>query len=146
MPDDEGVWEDFMRKIPDQPQAEIVPPDHPDARLARLSYRVIARSRGLTRLAITLETGRMHQIRLQAASRGWPIWGDYQYGAQLPYGPPEEDPRRRWIALHARRLAFQHPMTREPVEVIAPPLICDAAVEDSEVSRLKAEGNLKESR
>jgi 23S rRNA-/tRNA-specific pseudouridylate synthase len=73
-----------------------------------------------TLLEITLETGRTHQIRVQCASRGYPLLGDEQYGSTVPFGPPSDDPRNRLIALHARTLKFRHPMTREPVEVIAP--------------------------
>jgi 23S rRNA-/tRNA-specific pseudouridylate synthase len=46
--------------------------------------------------------------------------GDAQYGATTTFGPIVTDERLRWIALHARTLAFRHPMTREPVAVTAP--------------------------
>ena len=62
----------------------------------------------------------MHQIRVQAASRGWPLHGDFLYGARLPFGPPAELPRDRIIALHARSLTFLHPIRYEPVTVTAP--------------------------
>lgn len=118
--DDQGTWIDHLRKIPDQPMAEIVPRTHPDARLAVLHYRVLQRGPDRTWLEIELETGRMHQIRLQAASRGHPIRGDFQYGSPACFGPPTADPRERWIALHARMLGFRHPMTRQSVVVTAP--------------------------
>ncbi len=73
-----------------------------------------------TWVAIDLETGRTHQIRVQAASRGAPVLGDHQYGASSSFGPEVSDARQRWIALHARRLVFRHPMTRNLVEVVAP--------------------------
>jgi 23S rRNA pseudouridine1911/1915/1917 synthase len=116
----EGTWTDFLRKIPDQPQAELVPPDHPDARKAILHFRVLQAAPVSSLLEIRLETGRMHQIRLQAASRGFPILGDFLYGATHPFGPETDDPRRNWIGLHARHIRFHHPMTRLPVEVTAP--------------------------
>ena len=72
-------------------------------------------------LEVELETGRTHQIRVQAASRGHPVLGDAQYGATQPFGPQFEDERLRAIALHARQLGFTHPMTGEPVDIIAPP-------------------------
>lgn len=72
-------------------------------------------------LEIQLETGRTHQIRVQSASRNHPVIGDTQYGARLSFGEQFEDERLRAIALHARQLGFNHPMTREPVDVIAPP-------------------------
>jgi 23S rRNA pseudouridine1911/1915/1917 synthase len=51
----------------------------------------------------------MHQVRIQAASRGWPVLGDAQYGSQTAFGPPYDDPRRGAIALHARQLSFLLP-------------------------------------
>lgn len=116
---DKGTWTDSMRKIPDVALAEIVGPDDPGARQAVLHYRLLARLQDSSLLEVELETGRMHQIRLQAASRGHPILGDAQYGARTTFGPKTDDPRQRWIALHARSLRFRHPMTRETVERVA---------------------------
>ena len=117
---DAGTWVDHVRKIPDQPLAEVVEPNHPDAREAVLHYRVRHRDQTGSWLEIELETGRMHQIRLQASVRGYPILGDATYGSQVPFGPATDDPRQRWIALHARSLDFLHPMSRERVSVVAP--------------------------
>lgn len=115
-----GVWRDCVRKIPDRPQAEIVPADHPEARSAVLSYRTLGRTRFGSWLEIELETGRMHQIRIQAASRGHPILGDRQYGAEHLFGPELEDPRLQPIALHARRLDFPDPQNLYPIAIEAP--------------------------
>lgn len=119
LPVESGTWEDYLRKVPDQPQAEIVGPDHPQGRSAVLHYQVLAFAEWGCWLEITLETGRFHQIRLQAASRGFPILGDAQYGSTVPFGPLRDDWRQRPIALHARRLEFLHPITRDPVAVTA---------------------------
>jgi len=67
-----------------------------------------------------LETGRTHQVRIQVASRGHPVLGDFQYGASIPFGPQYDDPRRLAIALHARTLEFQHPTDKQRVSVTAP--------------------------
>jgi 23S rRNA pseudouridine1911/1915/1917 synthase len=115
-----GTWNDSMRKIPDTAKAELIPADHPEARKAVLHYRRLNVSSDHSLLEIQLETGRMHQIRLQAAVRGHAILGDYLYGCQVPFGPASDDPRCRWIALHALSLRFRHPMTREIVMVRAP--------------------------
>lgn len=115
-----GTWRDYTRKIPDVAQAELVEPGHPDGRVAVLHYRVMAHLNETTWLEIELETGRMHQIRVQAASRGHPALGDSQYGSSTAFGPQTDDPRGRWIALHARSLRFRHPMTRETVHQTAP--------------------------
>ncbi len=115
-----ATWRDFMRKIPDQPRAEIVPATHPQARLAILRYRVLRYEEQGSWLEVRLETGRTHQIRVQMASRGHPVLGDEQYGSSRPFGPQVDDVRDRWIALHARQLAFDHPKSRERIMVTAP--------------------------
>ena len=115
-----GTWTDFMRKIPDVAKAERVEPDHPGAKQGVLHFRRLAEMPGRSLLEIRLETGRMHQIRLQAAVRGHAILGDHLYGNAATFGPATDDPRGRWIALHACRLRFRHPMTREWVAIDAP--------------------------
>jgi len=115
-----GVWRDFVRKVPGEPRAEVVAPDHPHAQVAVLEYRVVEAATWGSWLEIELKTGRTHQIRIQAASRGNPVLGDTQYGAGLPFGVQHEDARLRAIALHARTLEFRHPKTRDPVSATAP--------------------------
>ncbi len=117
---DEGTWTDYIRKVPNQAHAETVAPIDPLAREAILHYRVAGRFPWGTWLEIRLETGRMHQIRVQASSRGFPILGDVQYGSTQPFGPQSEQPRDNAIALHARYIALNHPMTREPLKIVAP--------------------------
>ncbi len=118
--DDSGTWTDFMRKIPDVAKAERVDPDHPGAKKGVLHFRRVAEMPDRSLLEIRLETGRMHQIRLQAAGRGHAILGDFLYGSTALFGPATDDPRGRWIALHAKSLRFQHPMTRDEVTIEAP--------------------------
>ena len=115
-----GTWRDFLRKIPGQARAEVVPEDHPEGRPATLHYRTLGTSSLGTWLQIELETGRTHQIRVQAASRGHPVLGDEQYGSRRPFGVQHDDSRMRSIALHARSLALQHPITRTPLAAEAP--------------------------
>lgn len=116
----EGVWEDWLRKAPDEPRVERFEASTPGARHARLSYRVVQPVEGGALLEFTPETGRMHQIRAQAAWRGWPIRGDALYGAKTSFGPPAELPRDRIIALHGRSLTFLHPIRYEPITLTAP--------------------------
>jgi RluA family pseudouridine synthase len=120
LPQPAGTWRDFVRKVPDEARAEVVDRQHPDGRLAILHFRLLRTVDRHSLVEVELETGRMHQIRVQAASRGHPIVGDSQYGSTTPFGPDVADPRQRWIALHARQLAFRHPMTREPLDFEAP--------------------------
>ena len=117
---EEGVWEDWLRKLPEEARSERVEHDTPAAKHALLRYRRIAGSGGCTLLEVRPETGRMHQIRVQAAARGWPVRGDLLYGSTLPFGPPAELPRDRIIALHAHKLTFLHPIRYEPITVVAP--------------------------
>ena len=71
---------------------------------AVLDYRALSRSEDMCKVQIRLHTGRTHQIRVQFASRGWPLVGERKY-AEL------DDPCQ--IALWSYRLAFQHPMSKE---------------------------------
>lgn len=116
----EGIWEDWLLKVAAEARAEAVASGTPGARLARLRYRRLAVAAGVSLLEIDLQTGRMHQIRVQAASRGWPVVGDALYGARLPFGETAASPRDRIIALHAQRLTFLHPIRYEPLTVEAP--------------------------
>jgi 23S rRNA pseudouridine1911/1915/1917 synthase len=114
-----GRWVDTMRKVPDEPRSELVPPDHPDAQEARLAYTVLDSAGGHRLLEIRLETGRTHQIRLQAAARQMPVLGDVLYGSPEAFGPPTADERERCIALHARSLALVDPATTQTVSLTA---------------------------
>ena len=113
--DDAGTWGDYMKKVQHQPLAVIAKPIDPEAREAILHYRVLQRFAWGAWLEIKLETGRMHQIRLQTSHRGFPILGDAQYGSKITFGGQYDDTRLQGIALHARSVAFMHPMTREPL-------------------------------
>lgn len=80
---------------------------------ARLDYRAIGRSDRYTLLEVRLHTGRHHQIRCQLAALGMPIRGDLKYGA--PRSNPDGS-----ICLHARSIAFEHPVSHKPISVTAP--------------------------
>ena len=120
LPPDEGVWEDWLLKIKDEARTERVMAETPRAKRAVLRFRRLSAAADGALLEIEPETGRMHQIRVQAATRGWPVRGDVQYGARLPFGRAAELPRDRIIALHARSLTFLHPIRYEPMTVTAP--------------------------
>jgi len=115
-----GTWVDIIRKVPYESRAEITTPDMPEAKSAVLHYRTLGQSAHGSWLEVRLETGRMHQIRIQAASRGWPVLGDKLYGCTIPFGQQSDDKSLQAIALHGRSIAFSHPLTREPVTVVVP--------------------------
>ena len=93
---------------------------------ARTHYRVVERYRAHTLVRLRLETGRTHQIRVHMAHIHCPVVGDPVYGGRLrqPRGAGEalrnvlQGFRRQ--ALHAQRLAFQHPGSGVPVSWEAP--------------------------
>jgi RluA family pseudouridine synthase len=117
----EGTWTDHLVKVYGQPKAMVVDRSHPGAQEAILRYRTLGRHPHGSWLEIELETGRTHQVRVQAASRGHTILGDSHYGSQLPFGEQFEDERLRAIALHARSLVLLHTITREEISLVAPP-------------------------
>ncbi len=116
----EGVWRDYVRKIPERPVGEIVAAEHPEGKLASLRYRSLRQSDRGTLVEIELDTGRMHQIRIQFAARGYSILGDWCYGSQSTWGELDARGQRSSIALHARSIEFRHPMNAKATYVIAP--------------------------
>lgn len=84
-----------------------------NAKESILSYQIIKTLDNFQLLEVDLETGRHHQIRAQLSKIGVPIKGD------LKYGSPRSNPDGG-IHLHARRLEFIHPVTKENLVVVAP--------------------------
>ena len=115
-----GCWEDFLLKVEGESRSQVVEESTPGSQYAQLDFRPVAALAGMSLLEIQLGTGRTHQIRVQAASRGLPIVGDELYGSQEIFGPQTEVLRERWIGLHARRLKFYHPTEDRHVDVTAP--------------------------
>ena len=116
----EGVWQDWVRKVPEESRLERVAEGEPGAKLATLGVRVLAEVPGGAVVELSPLTGRMHQLRAQCGWRGHPVWGDDAYGSAVPFGPPAELPRDRVIALHARALTLEHPFTRQSLTFTAP--------------------------
>ncbi len=85
----------------------------PNSKKAILDYRLIGHSENYYLLEVDLKTGRHHQIRCQLAKMGCPIKGDLKYGA--PRSNPDGS-----ICLHARKVRFIHPVSKELIELVAP--------------------------
>ena len=85
----------------------------PDSKLASLEYQIIKELNNYTALEIELHTGRHHQIRAQLSAIGSPIKGDLKYG--FDRSNPDGG-----IHLHARKLHFIHPVSKEEITIIAP--------------------------
>jgi 23S rRNA pseudouridine1911/1915/1917 synthase len=89
---------------------------------ARTRWRVIERFATAALLEVTLETGRQHQVRIHLAHIGHPVLGDSRYGRDDADKPARKVPRARARRqmLHARSLAFVHPLTGTRVEALSP--------------------------
>jgi 23S rRNA pseudouridine1911/1915/1917 synthase len=87
--------------------------DSNDGREARTHFEIERLLPSATLLRVTLETGRTHQIRVHLAAIGHPVSGDPQYGVRGRFGLDRQ-------FLHAARLAFAHPVTGAPVDVVSP--------------------------
>ncbi len=86
----------------------------PDSKKAMLTYKVVKKLDNYFLLEIDLHTGRHHQIRAQLAAIGCTIKGDLKYGS-------DRSNKDGSIHLHARKLAFIHPVKKEEIVIIAPP-------------------------
>lgn len=103
----------FLQKNEKNNKAIVFPRETPGAKEAILTYQIIKTLDNYMLLEIDLETGRHHQIRAQLSKIGVPIKGDLKYGA--PRSNPDGG-----ISLHARKLEFIHPVTKENIEIVAP--------------------------
>jgi 23S rRNA-/tRNA-specific pseudouridylate synthase len=84
-----------------------------DGQAAATQARRLGHGPGMMAVALTLETGRTHQIRKHAAQAGTPVLGDRRYGGDAGRWAPR-------LALHAHRLRWTHPKTRAPIDVVSP--------------------------
>ena len=111
---DEAIrLEHYLWRNEKQNKSVVVKSGTKDAKRAVLSYKAIARGDRYTLLEINLETGRHHQIRCQLAAIGCPIKGDLKYGAKR--SNPDGG-----ISLHARKIEFVHPVSKQQISIIAP--------------------------
>ena len=113
-----GTWRDHLVWDEKALIQKATHPRDPRANEAISHYRVLERLREAALLEVRLDTGRRNQIRIQARLRGHMLVGEtrYTYGPEtlrpIPFGRH---------ALHAWRLAFQHPTDGRRLELTAPP-------------------------
>ena len=118
-----GTLEDWLKKDRLACRVEVVetlptpPPASGEgkgggARQALLHFQRRGVHQGLSWLEVRPQTGRTHQLRVQLAHHGHPIYGDTKYGSTRTFDGS--------IALHARSLTFLHPIRYEPITLTAP--------------------------
>ena len=109
---DEAELNDWLLKDERTNTVRSVAAGTPGAKDAKLVYRKVGESGGLSLVRVKLFTGRSHQIRVQLSHSGFPIWGDARYGA----GRPGEQ-----IALWGAHLGLVHPTKKEEMHFDALP-------------------------
>jgi len=103
----------YLKKNPKNNKSTVFHKETEGSKKAILHYKSIKKLDNYSLLEIDLETGRHHQIRTQLAANGTPIKGDLKYG--FPRSNKDGS-----IHLHARKVAFIHPVTKENIVVFAP--------------------------
>lgn len=100
-----GALQDWLLKDTRANRVRVVPANTPGAKEARLEVAPLDMREGLTLCAVALDTGRSHQIRVQLAHAGAPLYGDQRYNAGAKPG--------QQLALWSYQLGFCHPTTGE---------------------------------
>ena len=109
----EGRLTDFLLKNESTNTTAVVAVGTPGAKQAKLSFRTLAREKGLSLLDVDLQTGRPHQIRVQLSHAGYPIHGDQRYNPAAQVGEQ--------IRLWAYALTIAHPTLKEEMTFYALP-------------------------
>lgn len=112
-PAEEGELIHYLVRNEKQNKSYAYDKEVKNSKKAVLNYRLIGHSQNYYLLEVDLKTGRHHQIRCQLAKMGCPIKGDLKYG--FPRSNPDGS-----ICLHARRVRFIHPVSKEPIDITAP--------------------------
>jgi 23S rRNA pseudouridine1911/1915/1917 synthase len=103
---------DYLIKSNATNKSSVVKKDKEGAKYSELHYDVIAQSDHYHLLEVDPKTGRHHQIRVQLSNIGCPIKGDLKYGF-------DRSNNNASIHLHARKLSFVHPVSKENMQLIA---------------------------
>ena len=108
----EGELIHWMVRNEKQNKSYAYDTEKPNSKKAILRYKLIGHSQNYHLLEVDLQTGRHHQIRCQLAKMGCPIKGDLKYGSSR--SNPDGS-----ICLHARRVRFIHPVSKEMIDLTA---------------------------
>lgn len=103
----------FLQKNQNQNKSYARKIESKDAKRSELDYKLIAKSERYFLLEVLPKTGRHHQIRVQLSSMGCPIKGDLKYGF-------DRSNKDASIHLHARKIEFIHPVSKEKISITAP--------------------------
>ena len=112
LPDKSATLENYLMKNQKKNKSFVTKKDN--AKHAQLSYKLIQKLDNYYHYEIYPKTGRHHQIRVQLSHIGSPIKGDLKYGAK-------RSNKDASINLHARKISFKHPVTKDYLEITAPP-------------------------
>ena len=112
-PQDEGELVNYLVRNEKQNKSYAYDKEVKNSKKAVLHYHLIGHSQNYFLLEVDLKTGRHHQIRCQLAKMGCPIKGDLKYG--FARSNPDGS-----ICLHAHRVKFVHPVSKELIDVTAP--------------------------
>lgn len=110
---EEMILENFLAKNEKQNKSYVCGEKQLNAKLAKLKVTCLKIGTNFSLLEIDLYTGRHHQIRAQLSHLGFPVKGDLKYGAK------RSNPNAG-ISLHARKVGFEHPTTKQKIEIVAP--------------------------
>ena len=114
--EDSGKLVDYLIKDGRTNTSSVVKEQNKDAKRAELNYQVLKRYEEMTLVEVELITGRHHQIRVQMANAGWPLYGDTKYNPQF-----QEVTEHVQTALCAYKLSFVHPKTKKVMEFCIEP-------------------------
>ena len=103
----------FLKKNPKNNKSSVYAKEIEGSKKAILHYQTVKKLDNYSLLEVDLETGRHHQIRAQLSAIGFPIKGDLKYG----FNRSNKDGS---IHLHAKKIEFIHPVTKEKISVLAP--------------------------
>ncbi len=112
-----GTWTDVVTKDSHTNRAAAYAEANAAGKEASVDFRILNQWQGRSKFELKPRSGRSHQLRVQLASRGFPILGDFKYGSSVRLKALDGHLR---IALHARQITFTHPTRHEAITIVAP--------------------------